>query len=698
MQTIVFILVLLTNACFAKYNIGDVFAGVGNGKVKRFDQDGNLLQTLSSTVVNSYITGMTFDAIDNLYVTKFDIDVISKFDPTGNLDTQSFMLGDSGSNCESIVMNAKGEFYVGQADGTKDVLHFDNTGTRINAFDVPTEDRGSDWIDLSADQCTLFYSSEGGHIKKYNVCNDTALPDFAPIPTEPAYALRIRSNGDVLIAASQSVHRFAPNGTVIFSYTPTACSNIGCDLFALNLDPDHTSFWTGDIGTGKVWKIDIETGAELKFWDSAPFTSLTGLAVYGELTAAIQKLVLTPIFTNISVDDSVTIQVQLINGLNLDNVPIELFIYGVNGVQNVIIYTDITGIANYTYIGINAGSDITYATTNTTNNILLTSNQGNITWIQTKIKTTIDSNCDTLISECDDTMYVEATLKIGNSNNLLIGSELNFTLDTGAFCVAGVQADGIARCSISLDDVSPSNHSLTIHYAGDDNYTSADMVTYVVVVKEDSMIEIVSSSQFEFNNINIQAKLIDADENQAIDGKVLMFIINNVSMDATTDDCGIASTRFDLGPGLYNITIVFGGDLCYNGTIIYYSFYVYQDTNFVIWGDNLPNLGDIVIGNSYTFWGIDWINQVTSGDYSAIDSFKGWANHVNNVDMIWSTDSNEKYQNPPCISKYIKVIITTSITQKNTVIFGDIVKYALLEVDNSDNYPNTVFGTLINIF
>lgn len=66
MQTTVFILTILINVCLATYNIGDVFAGVGNGKVKRFDQDGNLLQTLSSDIINSYITGMTFDTLGNL--------------------------------------------------------------------------------------------------------------------------------------------------------------------------------------------------------------------------------------------------------------------------------------------------------------------------------------------------------------------------------------------------------------------------------------------------------------------------------------------------------------------------------------------------------------------------------------------------------------------------------------------------------
>ncbi|MDX1670055.1 MAG: hypothetical protein R3194_11600, partial [Limnobacter sp.] len=36
-------------------------------------------------------------------------------------------------------------------------------------FDVATDDRGSDWIDLAADQCTMYYTSEGTLVKRFDV-------------------------------------------------------------------------------------------------------------------------------------------------------------------------------------------------------------------------------------------------------------------------------------------------------------------------------------------------------------------------------------------------------------------------------------------------------------------------------------------------------------------------------------------------
>ncbi len=58
------------------YNNGDVFAGIGHGKIKRFDQNGVLLQTLTSPINNSYTTSMVFDNMNNLYASKLDIDVV----------------------------------------------------------------------------------------------------------------------------------------------------------------------------------------------------------------------------------------------------------------------------------------------------------------------------------------------------------------------------------------------------------------------------------------------------------------------------------------------------------------------------------------------------------------------------------------------------------------------------------------------
>jgi uncharacterized repeat protein (TIGR02543 family) len=281
---------LLATLAFADgvaFNVGDVLAAVGSGKVKHFSNTGTLLDTLDTTTGSSYTAGMCFDAAGNLYVTTFASNTVSKFNSAGNLVVANFGSGYNSDN-ESCAVGSGG-VYVGQADGSEDVLKFDRSGTLLANYDVPTGPRGSDWIDLAADNCTLFYTSEGDTIKRYNVCTSTAMADFATAPSGPCYALRIRPNGEVLAACTSVVHRFDSAGTLIKSYP--AADYATSDLFALNLDPDGTSFWTGDLtSTGRVVRVDIASGSLITGFNTNASTALAGLAVVGEIRVALASV------------------------------------------------------------------------------------------------------------------------------------------------------------------------------------------------------------------------------------------------------------------------------------------------------------------------------------------------------------------------------------------------------------------------
>jgi hypothetical protein len=272
-----------TSTGAAPYSVGDVFAAVGNGQVKHFDSAGNLLDTLDSGSGGFNNAGMAFDPAGNLYVTEWTADSVSQFDDMG-VFTGSFGSGFN-AHPESIVVDAAGNFYVGQADGTGDILKFNSTGSPLDSFDVATEARGSDWIDLAADQCTMFYTSEGTLVKRYNVCTDTQLADFnvAPLPGAAAYALRILPGGGVLVADSTVAVRLDASGNQVQTYTPSLPASA---LFGLNVDPDGTSFWTADLSTGDIFNFDIASGNELLTFNGNPNTDLGGLAVFGEFRAA----------------------------------------------------------------------------------------------------------------------------------------------------------------------------------------------------------------------------------------------------------------------------------------------------------------------------------------------------------------------------------------------------------------------------
>jgi hypothetical protein len=270
----------LSEASGVPFKVGDVFAALNEEKIQHFSPDGVLLDTLNTaTGRGSQNTGMAFDLAGNLYATTWSANSMSKFNNTG------VRLGGFGSgfnsNPNSALVDAAGNVYVGQSGGSHQVLKFNASGASLGSFSPAVENGGTDWIALAADQCTLFYTSSGKLIKRFNVCTNTQLSDFATLlidPRDAAAALRIRPNKEVLVATDQKVFRLDPSGGVIQTY-PKPAGELG-DLFALNLDPDGTSFWTAAVGIGNVYRIDIATGTLLKKFNAGFLFG--GLAIFGE--------------------------------------------------------------------------------------------------------------------------------------------------------------------------------------------------------------------------------------------------------------------------------------------------------------------------------------------------------------------------------------------------------------------------------
>lgn len=280
------------------YQIGEIFAGVGAGFVNRYSAlPGHALNEQLDTTTNSpEQTGMCFDGntpLAHLRTTDFTVDKVSRFDNNGAL-VEAAWGGTFNSHPESCVVSIdpvtmQSVVYVGQADGTADVLKFDLAGNFLDSYDVAVENRGSDWIDLAADRCTLFYTSEGELVKRFDVCSGMQLPDFATAPpfVGECYALRIRLNGEVLVACTDVVVRFSPVGTIMQTY-PKPPTEAGSLLFALALDPGGAHFWTGGFFTGLVYKYDITTGLIVdQFQAVIEGFSLSGLALFGEPIASL---------------------------------------------------------------------------------------------------------------------------------------------------------------------------------------------------------------------------------------------------------------------------------------------------------------------------------------------------------------------------------------------------------------------------
>jgi hypothetical protein len=281
---VVAVMTLCSTAFALPFAIGDVFASVGNGKVEVYSSTGVLKQTLDNGLNSTFTTGGMFDVAGNFYVTTFGSNVVSKWDSNGTLVNGSFMTG-CNSDCESITRDASGNAFVGQADGTGDIRKYSiATGAFITSYSPTVSPRGTDWVDLAADQSTIFYTSEGGLIRRFDTAANAQLANFNAVDAGGnMYALRILADGGVLVAHTSNVLRYNSAGVLVQTYAVAGHSGT---LFALNIDPDGTSFWTGDLGgDNKVFRVDIATGAVLTSFNTiqAGDNTLAGLTIFGEI-------------------------------------------------------------------------------------------------------------------------------------------------------------------------------------------------------------------------------------------------------------------------------------------------------------------------------------------------------------------------------------------------------------------------------
>jgi hypothetical protein len=186
---------------------------------------------------------------------------------------------------ESIAFMANGNYLVGHATGGANVHQYTEAGVLVAEYNTPRELVGSDWIDLSSNQTTLFYTSEGKRVLRFDLGTNTPMADFATgLPGSNAFALRILPPGDgsggVLVADRELIVRLNGAGAVVQTYD-TATEN---SWFALNLDPNGTSFWSGSFDTNNFYRFNIASGAV----EVGPIQSggqLFGLCLKGEPTA-----------------------------------------------------------------------------------------------------------------------------------------------------------------------------------------------------------------------------------------------------------------------------------------------------------------------------------------------------------------------------------------------------------------------------
>lgn len=184
--------------------------------------------------------------------------------------------------------------------GLGPIWEFNAGGTLINTFNVAGDSSAPAYLDLAADQRTLYYTSFGAGVERYDTVAQAQLPDAVSNLTADniytPYAVRLLSDGSLLVAggSGEIVARFGSAGNLVQNYTATNASG---DLAILALDPDGQSFLASTyFNPAYLYKFSFSAGTNVlqmpTFLPGGAGSSAAqgSFAIYGEPRVAIPSV------------------------------------------------------------------------------------------------------------------------------------------------------------------------------------------------------------------------------------------------------------------------------------------------------------------------------------------------------------------------------------------------------------------------
>jgi len=246
---------------------GDLFVSLEYGEVLWLTADGSLRRVLPQTWPGT-AEAMAFDTANNLYVSRWCNDPFcqAEWGRVESYNNAGVPLGkmDATFNCSprSIVFDGAGATYVGQVGCNKSILKFASGQAPTEYF--PQEDNeGVFWMDLAPDGCTMYYTSMGANVKRYDVCSGTQLSDFnaLPLPGGVTHDVRVLPDGGVLVSSGEVIARLNRDGVVTQTYSVPPQEPalwVGFDF-----TDDGTAFWVGNYHNSNLHKFNLATGAHL---------------------------------------------------------------------------------------------------------------------------------------------------------------------------------------------------------------------------------------------------------------------------------------------------------------------------------------------------------------------------------------------------------------------------------------------------
>jgi uncharacterized repeat protein (TIGR01451 family) len=272
---------------------GDVFVSVSNGAYQVYSNSGTLKETINDGQ-SGVTTGCAFDPEQaNLFTTNWSRDQVEVYSNATHALVNRFT--SSASVNESVVFARDGSFYVSHSGGSFGIDHYSAAQTLIAHLAAGVR---TDWMDLSVDQSTMFFTDESTVIHRWDVAHNAPLPDFATLPPGNGFGLRLLPPGDgtggLLVADGGNDYRLNGAGAIVQTYNLPGGGQNG--WFGLNLDPNGTSFWSGSVPNANFARFNIATGAvEVGPISTGAGTfNVFGICLKGEPTAAFEQINLSP--------------------------------------------------------------------------------------------------------------------------------------------------------------------------------------------------------------------------------------------------------------------------------------------------------------------------------------------------------------------------------------------------------------------
>lgn len=242
------------------FSTGDVFISLSNGNVEWRRASGALVRTLV-TGHSGQAKGMGFDSAGNLYVAIHWSDDLSSGNTVVRFDNRGNRIGDFGSgffcNPHDVTIDAGDNVFVGQADCDTRILKFNSAGAFQASFAAATEVRGTSWIELAADQCTMLYTSQGPSVLRFNVCTNTQMTNFFSGSLPELQETRLLPDGRLLVAAGDRILLLDAAGNI----ANTFAQGSNRIWLSVDVDADGRTFWALDWMNSTVARFDLSTGA-----------------------------------------------------------------------------------------------------------------------------------------------------------------------------------------------------------------------------------------------------------------------------------------------------------------------------------------------------------------------------------------------------------------------------------------------------